>query len=83
MLGTRKEMHISEQQRAFVLRIVPSQIDRIHEALKKNQLIIGWAEAPGLLNKKLTWSEFRQIIKNTYHAKEPDFHKAGAEGGNM
>ena len=72
-----------EHQRAFVLRISPSRIDRVHEALKKNQLIIGWAHARGLLNRKLNWTEFRQIIKNTYCANDPDFYKAGADAGNM
>lgn len=33
---------------AFVLRITPSEIDRVPEALESNQIIIGWANTEGL-----------------------------------
>ena len=37
----------------FVLRIAPGGEDRVSEALEKDHLIIGWAEAEGLLDPKL------------------------------
>ena len=71
------------EQQAFVLRIAPSGIDRIVEALDSNQIIIGWAKAKGLLNEKLSWSEFRSIISDTYYADEPNLRRAGSGAGHM
>ena len=71
------------EQQAFVLRIAPSGIDRVPEALDRNQLIIGWAEAVGLLNERLSWEEFRTIISETYYSHEENLRKAGAAGGHM
>lgn len=70
-------------QQAFILRITPSSIDRVPEALKENQIIIGWAHANGLLNTNLTWEPFREIIRNTYYASESTLHKAGSAAGHM
>ena len=71
------------EQQAFILRIAPSGIDRVPEALDWNQLIIGWAEAVGLLNERLSWEEFRTIISETYYSHEETLRRAGAAGGHM
>ena len=71
------------EQQAFVLRISPSRIDRVSEALSSNQIIIGWAEARGLLDENLPWEEFRKIISDTYYANEENLRRAGAAGGHM
>lgn len=68
---------------AFVLRIAPSGIDKVPEALEKNQIIIGWALADDLLNEQLTWDQFRQIISDKYYSSELTLRKAGAAAGNM
>jgi predicted Mrr-cat superfamily restriction endonuclease len=70
-------------QQAFVLRIAPSGIDRVPEALKENQIIIGWSRASGLLDPNLTWEQFREIIRDTYYATENNLRKAGAAAGHM
>ncbi len=70
-------------QQAFVLRIAPSDIDRVPEALKENQIIIGWANADGLLEPNLTWEQFREIIRETYYTSESNLRKAGAAAGHM
>ncbi len=70
-------------QQAFVLRIAPGDSDRVPEALNKNQLIIGWAEAQGLLDAKLSWEQFREIISNTYYSNESNLRKAGNAAGHM
>src|SRR5919109_3238605 len=44
---------------AFVLRIAPSGVDRVAEALAADQIIIGWAKVPGLLDQRLDWPKFR------------------------
>ena len=71
------------EQQAFVLRISPSGIDRLPEALTSNQIIIGWAEAKRLLNENLSWEEFRSIISGTYYADESNLRRAGTAGGHM
>jgi predicted Mrr-cat superfamily restriction endonuclease len=70
-------------QQAFVLRISPSGIDRVSEALSSNQIIVGWAEARGLLDEKLSWEDFRRIISNIYYADENNLRRAGSAGGHM
>jgi hypothetical protein len=44
---------VAQEQQAFILRIAPSEIDHVAEALEQNQLIIGWADAEGLLDPNL------------------------------
>ncbi len=70
-------------QQAFILRIAPSGIDHVWEALDKNQIIIGWAEAVGLLNEQLSWEQFRTIISDTYYPHEETLRKAGSASGHM
>lgn len=71
------------KQQAFVLRISPSGNDRIPEALSSNQIIIGWAKARGLLDEKLSWGEFREILRRTYYPTKENLRKAGAAAGHM
>jgi predicted Mrr-cat superfamily restriction endonuclease len=70
-------------QQAFVLRIAPSRIDRVAEALSSDQIIIGWAEAKGLLDDSLNWEEFRKIISETYYADEGSLRRAGTAAGHL
>ncbi len=71
------------EQRAFVLRVSPSGIDRVSDALASDQVIIGWAKARGLLDENLLWKEFRKIISNTYYADEENLRRAGGASGYM
>jgi predicted Mrr-cat superfamily restriction endonuclease len=71
------------KQQAFVLRLAPSGIDKVPEALSQNQISIGWAEADGLLEPSLSWEQFREIIRSVYYAKEETLRMAGAASGNM
>jgi len=68
---------------AFVLRVAPSEIDRVPEALDNDQIIIGWANAEGLLDESLTWSAFRKKIRTTYYPNDKILHRAGAAAGHM
>lgn len=76
-------MSETKEQAAFILRIAPSEIDRMPEALRENQIIIGWAYAQGLLSPNLDWPSFREIIHKTYYSAENSHRKAGAAGGHM
>ena len=67
----------------FVLRIAPSMEDRVSEALENDHLIIGWAEAKGLLDPELEWEEFREIVRETYYVEAKNLRKAGNAGGHM
>jgi len=70
-------------QAAFVLRIAPGGEDKVPESLSSYQIIIGWAEATGLLASDLTWEQFREILRNAYYSDEPTLRKAGAAAGHM
>lgn len=70
-------------KQAFVLRIAPSRIDRVPDALKEDQIIIGWANAGALLDQTLTWDPFREILRVAYYVNEPSLRKAGSAAGNM
>jgi predicted Mrr-cat superfamily restriction endonuclease len=68
---------------AFVLRIAPSEIDRVEEALKSGDAIIGWSGAKGLLDASLTWERFREIGHATYYSSERDYTRAGRAAGSL
>ena len=68
---------------AFILRIAPSEIDRVPEALDTCQIIIGWANAHGLLNADLDWQQFREIIRAEYYSDDATLHRAGSAAGHM
>jgi len=68
---------------AFVLRVAPSEIDRVPEALESDQVIIGWANAEGLLDERLDWAVFREIVRRTYYQDDQSLHRAGAAAGHM
>ena len=68
---------------AFVLRVAPSEVDRVPEALENNQIIIGWANAEGLLDEQLDWGEFRDLVRVKYYQDDKTLHRAGAAAGHM
>jgi predicted Mrr-cat superfamily restriction endonuclease len=70
-------------QQAFVLRVAPGSVDMVPEALAAGQLIIGWANAEGLLEAALSWEEFREIISTEYYPDERNYRKAGAAAGHL
>jgi len=70
-------------RKAFILRVAPSGEDRVPEALDANQIIIGWAKAKGLLDPKLSWDDFRGVLRRAYYSKEPNLRKAGSAAGHM
>ena len=70
-------------QAAFILRVAPGGEDKVPEALSADQIIIGWAEANGLLDYALGWEQFREIIRKAYYSDEPTLRKAGAAAGHM
>ncbi len=70
-------------QNAFILRIAPGRGDKVPEALASDQIIIGWANASGLLNSSLAWPAFRKIISDAYYSGEVNLRKAGSAAGHM
>ena len=69
-------------RRAFVIHLNPGDPhqDALPEAMRANELILGWSEAQGLLNSKLTWETFRQIVKETYNLNT---RQAGAQAQSL
>jgi restriction endonuclease Mrr len=68
---------------AFVLRIAPSGVDGVQEAIETNDLIIGWSCAEDLLDPTLTWEQFRERIRLGCYPDERDNRRPGAAAGNM
>lgn len=66
-----------------MLRIKPSGIDCVPEALKSSSIIIGWSEAEGLLDTSLSWEQFRQIFQDTYVYEDETYRGPGRDAGNM
>ena len=65
----------------FILRMAHGE-NLVDEALKSGHLIIGWAEAEGLLDKS-NWEEFREIIHRKYYSGAANKRRAGSAAGNM
>jgi len=70
-------------QSGFVLRIAPGGADKVPEALRLGELIIGWAEAGGLLDSNLRWESFREIVRRAYYADQSDLRRAGGAAGHL
>lgn len=76
-------MQLPAPSQAFVLRIAPSQTDRVPDALADGELIIGWSYASGLLDPSADLARFREIIQRTYHHGEKNELKAGKAAGSL
>lgn len=74
---------MSTNQQAFVLRIAPSGIDRLTEALQDGQAIIGWAGATEVVDSTLDWEHFREVLRAHYYAQDGNLRRAGAAAGHM
>lgn len=68
---------------AYVLRIAPGGVDRVHEALETDEIIIGWHRCAELLSPDFKWSDFRTTLKRHYYAADATRHRAGAAAGHM
>ena len=68
---------------AFVLRIAPSGIDRVHEALETNEILIGWCRCTTLIDPALRRSGFRAALKQQYYAADASQHRAGSAAGHL
>lgn len=73
----------TEVKRAFVLRIYPSGVNKVPDALEHDQIIIGWSRAAGLISENLSWHKFRSIVSETYYSNEMNLRKAGSAAGHL
>lgn len=73
-------MRTSLPERAFVLRMTHGR-DRVSESLDRDEIVIGWAEAEGLLATD-EWCQFREIVRRAYHANDRDLRRSGAAAGH-
>jgi predicted Mrr-cat superfamily restriction endonuclease len=70
-------------QQAFVLRIAPSNVNKVPLALKSDQIIIGWSATEGLLDETLSWKAFRKKLQDNHYSEEKNLRRAGAAAGHM
>ena len=68
---------------AFILRMKTLGRDRVPTALECNCILIGWSDAEGLLNRELSWEEFRELVKVKYFPDDEDQRRAGSSGGHL
>ena len=68
---------------AFILRIAPSGIDRVHEALETDEVMIGWCRCAALIDPTLRRSGFRSALKQQYYPTDATQHRAGSAAGHL
>jgi predicted Mrr-cat superfamily restriction endonuclease len=72
---------MADPKQAFVLRMSHDH-DRVGEALERDEIIIGWAEAAGLLDID-EWGSFRKVVHNAYHSDDGDYRRSGGAAGHI
>ncbi len=70
-------------QGAYIMRIAHGEGGLLNESLERDELIIGWAYAEGLLDTSLDWVQFREIIHQQYHKNEDTYRRSGAAAGHV
>ena len=75
-------MSTPSKKQAFILRISPDGLDLVPEAIKRNEIIIGWG-VYGLLESNLKRSKFRSIISDHFYPQAQSLRQAGAASGHM
>ena len=60
----------------FSFRLRPSERDKVRELLSANQIAIGWSRAEGLLDDRLTYDAFKNVLDHDY----PDLRAEGRLG---
>jgi predicted Mrr-cat superfamily restriction endonuclease len=68
---------------AFVLRIAPGEVDRVAEALRDGDLMIGWSMATGLLDPQLSNWDFRESVHQAYYAHASSYRTSGSAAGSL
>jgi len=71
------------ERSAYVLRITLGGKSRIGEALEKKEIMIGWSAWPGLMNRKLSRDDLREILKREFHSEDNDYKAAGQDAGEI
>lgn len=68
--------------RAFVLRVAPSGIDRVPDAVKHNYITIGWSRAGKILNEQ-DWLKFREAVHRKYYSEDKGYRRSGHAAGYL
>jgi predicted Mrr-cat superfamily restriction endonuclease len=55
-----------EGRNVFILRLAPLEQELTQEALKKDEIFVGWKEVKGLLEEGLGFDDFRERVKAAY-----------------
>jgi predicted Mrr-cat superfamily restriction endonuclease len=68
---------------AFILRLNPSENNHLSNALEKDEIMIGWSKAEGLLDLKLPWEEFRDKVKAGCYEEGDTSRSVGRGAGQI
>jgi len=68
---------------AFILRMSPSGVDRMTEALESNEVVLGWSRAGDFTGKEVSWEEVRNRVHQTFYSTETQYYKTGLGAGNI
>lgn len=74
---------MDDARNAYVLRIAPGRNDKVDQSLDRNEIVIGWGEAEGLLTPDLPWIAFRNIVHEAYYSDRANLRPAGNAAGAL
>jgi len=70
-------------QSAFVLQLAPNGSNKLPEALARDQIMIGWAQAEGLLDQQVGWSQFNETVRTRCYAHDEEPVQAFKAAGQL
>lgn len=68
---------------AYVLRIAPANVDQLSEAIKHEDLLIGWDCGPELLDLKNSWNKFRKRVRDLQFPNEANYRRSSSAAGSL
>jgi predicted Mrr-cat superfamily restriction endonuclease len=75
---------MTQNQQAFILRIAPNGDDFVDDALRFDEICVGWSLLGDvLLNPELSWPEFRGIVKDEFYSEDSGLQRAGGAAGHL
>lgn len=74
---------MTDDQSAYVLRIAPGGADMVSSCIEHDEILIGWQDAKGLINRDLSWQQFRDIVSHAHYPNEMNLRRAGSAAGQL
>jgi len=67
---------------SYVLRIKPGMVDKVPEALRAEELFIGWGDVPELLDPTWTGDDYARALSHHYYTDAPSMRQARSAARN-